>query len=102
MLLFEQYLKDGGYDLVLEGLFTWDNANSNQGDAKHLIDMAQNYGFKATSIVLRAEKEELLRRNSERQYSVPNDGFEELYNNIYQTVDPSEAIVGSTKKSARC
>jgi len=99
VLLFEQYLKNGSYDLVVEGLFTWDNADSSQGNAKQLLDMAQANDFNIKSIVLKADKEELLKRNSERQYSVPHDEFEVLYNNIYQTIDPSETVIDSTGQS---
>ena len=95
-LLYEQYLKDGHYTIVLEGLFTWDNDTSSQGSVKKLIGLAEQYGFSVKSIVLKADKEELLKRNETRPYSVPSDEFERLYSNIYETINDSEIIVDST------
>lgn len=96
MLLYEQYLKNGNYSIVIEGLFTWDDTSSSQGSVKQLIAMAKTHGFDVKSIVLKADKEELLRRNSERQYAVPPDEFEMLYDTIYRVVDASETVVDST------
>lgn len=96
VLLYEQYLKSGSYTIVLEGLFTWDTTNSSQGNAKQLVNMAREHDFNVKSIVLKADKEELLRRNYRREYSVPSDEFEMLYNNIYLTIDSSETVIDST------
>jgi predicted kinase len=81
---------------VAEGLFTWDDAESSQGNAKELIDLAERYGYNATSIVLKATKNELLKRNAERDYSVPLEEFEALYNGVYNTIDQSELVIDST------
>jgi hypothetical protein len=62
--------------------------------------MAKQYGFSVKSIVLVADKDELLQRNAHREYSVPTEEFESLYSNIYQTIDPSETVVGSTGQTA--
>src|SRR5690348_3823909 len=40
VVLYEQYLKNGRYNIVLEGLFTWDDASSSQGSVKELIELA--------------------------------------------------------------
>jgi len=95
-ILYEQYLKSGNYTIVLEGLFTWDNEKSSQGNAKHLVELAHDYGFDARSIVLKADKEELLARNGTRQYEVPSKEFEMLHDGVYKTVDASEIVVDST------
>ncbi len=96
VLMYEQYLRNGDYDIVLEGLFTWDDIISSQGNAKQLLDMAHNFGFNTKSIVLKADKQELLTRNGEREYSVPADEFNMLYDNIYRVVDTREVVVEST------
>jgi predicted kinase len=97
-LLYEQYLKSGRYTIVIEGLFTWDNQESSQGSANHLIQLAKKRHSQSRSIVLKADKKELLKRNANRSYSVPLDEFEMLYKNIYQVIDPSEIILDSTNK----
>lgn len=93
---YEQYLKSGLHTVVVEGLFTWNNTESSQGNAKELIDLAEQYGYEATSIVLKAAKNELLKRNAEREYSVPIEEFEALYDGVYSTVDQSEVVIDST------
>lgn len=98
-LLYEQYLKSGRYTIVIEGLFTWDDRESSQGAANHLIQLAKKHHFQPRSIVLKADKEVLLKRNANRSYSVPLNEFEILYKNIYQIIDPSETILDSTNKS---
>lgn len=100
-LLYERYLKNGSYTIVVEGLFTWDDMSSSQGSAKQLVYMARNYGYTAKSIVLKADKAELLKRNDGRQYSVPRDEFDMLYDNIYRTVNDSEIVIDSTRQSAQ-
>lgn len=95
-MLYEQYLKNGNYTIVIEGLYTWSNEASSQGSVKKLLEMAKNYGFNVKSIVLKADKDELLARNAAREYAVPLDEFEALYENVYSTIDDSEIIIDST------
>jgi len=94
--LVEQYLKSGKYTVVIEGLYTWDNEVSSQGSAKKLVELAKSYAHEAVSVVLRADKEELLRHNQDRPYTVPLDEFTMLYHNVYANINPSEAIIDST------
>lgn len=97
--LYERYLEDKTYTIVIEGLFTWDDVHSNEGNAKQLLNIANQHGFEATSIVLTADKEELVKRNSKRPYSVPNEEFEALYNGVYQKIDTSEIVIDTTGES---
>jgi predicted kinase len=96
VMLFEQYLKQNKYNIVIEGLFTWDDHTSDQGNVSSLIALAKRYKTDCTSIVLKADKDKLLARNKERAQQVPMDEFNTLYNNIYKTIDPSEIIVDTT------
>lgn len=98
-LLYERYLNAEIYNVVVEGLFTWDDAHSNEGGVKQLLDLASQYGFEATSIVLTADKEELTKRNNERPYSVPTEEFNALYNGVHQKFDASEIIIDTTGES---
>lgn len=54
--LYENYLARGSYTIVVEGLFTYDDTESSQGNVQHLLDLAHHYGKEAVSIVLTAEK----------------------------------------------
>lgn len=98
-LIFEQYLRTGKYTIVLEGLFTWDDKASAQGCVKDLLKIAQKYETEVKSIVLKADKKELLKRNAERKYIVPTSEFEILYQNIYKNVSSSELLIDSTGRT---
>lgn len=99
-LIYEQYLKSGKYAVVIEGLFTWNDAASDQGSATELLELAQRYGFVAKSIVLIADKATLQKRNFERpSYTTPNEEFDVLYNNIYGIIDESELVIDSMNQS---
>lgn len=95
-ILIEQYLKNGHYTVVIEGLYTWGIAQTSQGNVLELKQLAERYNCAFTSIVLRASKEILLERNAARPYAVPLDEFEMLYNNVYGIIDPSEIVVDSS------
>lgn len=87
------------HTVVIEGLFTWNDQKCSQGSAKELIDAAQNRGYEVKSIVLRADKQQLLKRNAERSYSVPRAEFETLYRNVYAKIGPNEIVCDSTALS---
>lgn len=99
VLIYEQYLKRRKYNIVLEGLFTWDDKNASQGSVKQITELAERFGAAWTSIVLKADKEELLERNAAREYAVPPDEFNALYDKIYEKIDPLEILIDSTGKS---
>ncbi len=96
VLIYEQYLKANHYNIVVEGLFTWGDTASSQGNARELMELARQYGLPCNSVVLKADKDELLRRNATRAYSVPAAEFERLYDNIYHTTDSAELVIDST------
>lgn len=95
-VLFEQYLKHGRYTIVIEGLFTWDDSTSDQGDIVSLKELAQRYGYDLKSFVLKADRRTLDRRNHARAQQVPQDEFEVLYHNIYKKIDQSEIVINTT------
>jgi predicted kinase len=99
VLIYEEYLKNGNYAIILEGLFTWDDETSSQGCAKNLLELANKYGYDTKSIVFAADKSVLIKRNSEREYSVPSEEFNELYNNIYKSIGPDEIVIDSTNQT---
>lgn len=96
VLIYEQYLKSGDYTIVFEGLLTYDDPESSQGNVAELRNLAERCGFSFQSVVLTAEKSELLKRNAQRQYSVPAEEFEQLYSNVYGKVGPDELVIDTT------
>ena len=99
ILIYEQYLKSGHYTIVFEGLLTYDNLESSQGNVRELAALAEQYGFIFQSVVLTAEKSELLKRNAQRQYSVPAEEFERLYGNVYGKIGSDELVIDATDLS---
>lgn len=91
----KEYAEFGKFNLVLEGLFSW-NAPSAQGSVSEIIPLLERNGYTTQSIVLTAEKETLWYRNERREYVVPRDEFETLYDQVMQTIDPQEIVIDST------
>jgi predicted kinase len=99
LLIYEAYLESGDYNIVLEGLFTWDDTSASQGNCMQLIELAEQYNFSYKVILLKAEKKELLQRNAKREYSVPLEEFNMLYDKIYFKIGPEEIQIDSTGRS---
>ena len=98
VFLYERYLKLGRYTIVVEGLFTWNDEQSEQGSVTKLLELAQENGYDATSIVLAAEKSVLLKRNVERpSHTTPEEEFNRLYESIYGTIGENETVIDSTQ-----
>ena len=97
--LFEEYLNNGSYQIILEGLFTWNDSSSPQGSIQQIVELANRYDYEVRCILLKASKEELIQRNSQREYSVPPAEFDELFNAVYKTVGESEVVVDTSHKS---
>jgi predicted kinase len=97
-LLYEQYLKDGRYTIVLEGSMTWDNDGESHNNVEVLRELAAQYGFAVKNIVLKASVQELMKRNAARSYSLPEEKLAELYK-IYDNIDPSEIVINSTDQT---
>lgn len=94
--VYERYIKNGAYTIVIEGLFTWDDEASSQGAVTEFLAIAKKYGRPCKSIVLVADRGELQKRNAAREYAVPEAEFDALYKNIYQTIDADEIAIDST------
>lgn len=88
----ENYLADGRYTVVTEGLFSW-NTESPHGNLHDVIALCNKYSRTYQSIVLSASSDTLWHRNSERQYSVPREEFEELYNHVTHEVSDTEFLL---------
>lgn len=97
LFLYERYLKSGSYTIVVEGLFTWNDMDSDQGAALKFIELAHENGFEVTPIVLKADKQTLIHRNIQRHsHTTPDDEFNVIYNGVYGIIDDSELVIDST------
>ncbi|NCU37940.1 hypothetical protein EOL96_02680 [Candidatus Saccharibacteria bacterium] len=99
LLLFERYLKSNNYNIIVEGLFTYDDNRSNQGSVTDLQEIANRYNYNVTSIVLRADKDTLRERNNKRAYTVSSDEFNDLYESIYKKIGAEELVIDTTTLS---
>ena len=93
--VYQNYLRAARYTIVLEGLFTWDDPHSPQGNMRELVAMAERYGYSWRSVVLRASQMTLRRRNDARDYSVPRPEFDSLYQAAYRTIGQEELVIDS-------
>lgn len=93
----DEYARFGKFDLVLEGLFSW-NIPSPHGAVSEILPLLEQHGYSVISVLLTADKETLWYRNQRREYVVPREEFELLYENVMQTVDASEIIIDSTNQ----
>jgi predicted kinase len=94
----ENYLKDGSYTIVTEGLFSWNTA-SPHGNVQDIISLCKQYGYEYQSIVLSADQEILWERNLAREYVVPEEEFGALYSHVMEEVDASELTIDVEKNS---
>ncbi|MCA9385390.1 zeta toxin family protein [Candidatus Dojkabacteria bacterium] len=74
----ENYLENGSYTIVTEGTFSW-SKDGEHGVAKNIIELSNNYDYNVCSVLLYADFEILWKRNLERDYSVPENEFRDLY-----------------------
>lgn len=100
LILCDRYLRSGKYTIVVEGLFSWDDDASSEGSVQHFKDLAKQYGYDITSIVLKADKATLMLRNQERPTcTTPEDEFNNLYENVYSKIGESEIVIDSTHQT---
>jgi hypothetical protein len=92
LLILESYCINGGYDLVIEGLFAWDFP-SPHGNMKDITSLLNQYGFDYKLFLLTGDMETLWKRNMERKYIVPREEFEMLYHNVMDKTGKEEIII---------
>jgi tRNA uridine 5-carbamoylmethylation protein Kti12 len=92
LLMLESYCQNGNYDLVIEGLFTWDKENPN-GNVQEIVSILKKYDFKYELFLLSADKETLWERNQKRKHVVPLSEFETLFTTVTETIGDSEIII---------
>lgn len=98
LLLLENYCKNGQYDLVIEGLFSW-SEDSSHGNIQDILAILKQYGFDFKIFLLSADYDVLWDQNLKRDYSVPKDEFKKLYNHVMKEVGPGEIVINLNHKS---
>jgi chloramphenicol 3-O-phosphotransferase len=79
----ENYCRNGGYTMALEGLFSWDRPSAH-GNMQDIVECLSRYNFQTRLVRLEAPLEVLWSRNTQRDYVVPRHEFEELYWNVME------------------
>ncbi len=77
----ENYLSDGTYTIVTEGLFSWETPGPH-GNMKEVIGLCEKHNQTYHPVLLFADKAVLWERNTKREYSVPREEFDELYDYV--------------------
>lgn len=85
----ENYLRDGSYTIVTEGLFSWSTPSAH-GNMQDILTLGEEYGFQCTPILLFADYEVLWERNLKREYPVPQDEFNQLHQHVMQEQSEDE------------
>jgi predicted kinase len=85
----ENYLTDGNYTIVTEGLFSW-NKPGPHGNMQDILTLCKKHEYEAVPILLHADYDVLWDRNLKRKYSVPKEEFDDLYNTVMGERSESE------------
>jgi len=94
----ENYLKNGTYTIVTEGLFSW-NKPGPHGNMQDILTLCTKYDYTPHPILLSADKELLWERNTEREYSVPRQEFDELYDFVMHEKSDTETVIDVGKST---
>jgi len=92
LTLLENYAKNGSYHLVVEGLFSW-NESSQHGNVGQIVELFKAYSFEANLFLLSAPKKTLWERNVKREYTVPQEEFDTLYEEVMSSTNPEKEVV---------
>jgi hypothetical protein len=98
LLLLENYCKNGQYNLVVEGLFSW-NPDCPHGNIQDILRIMKRHNFDTRIFLLSGDFSTLWDRNLKREYSVPEDEFKELYNFVMKETRPEETVISVNGKS---
>lgn len=98
LLMLEAYCKNGDYDLVIEGLFSW-NEHGPHGNMQDIIKIIRKYRFDHRVFFLSANLETLWERNLSREYSVPREEFKQLYDYVGKHQEKKEILIDVDNKT---
>jgi predicted kinase len=85
----ENYLENGTYTIVTEGLFSW-KTHGPHGCMQDILKLCQKYNFNTYPVLLYGDYETLWERNCKREYSVPEEEFKMLYSYVNSEQSPDE------------
>src|SRR5437899_8589984 len=92
LLMLESYCQNGKYNIVIEGVTTWDTENA-YGTMKDVLLLLKKYNYDYTLFLLMGDKETLWQRNTKRDYVVPRNDFDDLYDAVMSKVGEEEIRV---------
>lgn len=92
LAVLENYLRDGTYTIVTEGLFSW-AAPSPHGCMQDILELCKQYGYHVYPVLLSANYQTLWERNLAREYSVPEAEFKLLYEHVMQEWSAEEVVI---------
>jgi len=96
LLMLESYCQNGTYDLVIEGVTTWDTENP-YGNMQDVLPLLKKYNYDYTLFLLMADRETLWQRNTKRNYVVSREDFDRLYDAVMNKVGGEEIKVDVSK-----
>jgi len=94
----ENYLSDGSYTIVTEGLFSTDTP-SPHGNLQDVLSLCRTYNFNTSTVLLSADYDTLWDRNQQREYSVPEEEFIMLYKHVMDGDSNDDLILDVQKNS---
>jgi predicted kinase len=94
----KNYLEDGSYTIVTEGVFSW-NTHGPHGCVQDILDLAKKFDFEAHPVFLSANYEILWERNRKRKYVVPEEEFKMLYDYVTSEQSDKELKIDVTTNS---
>ena len=96
----ENYLKNGNYTIVVEGLFSWSTPGPH-GNMEDILNLCVKHSYQPVPILLYGDIETLWQRNLERKYSVLQEEFNELYYYVMNetSTDEIQIDVGANEVS---
>lgn len=77
----ENYLSNGTYTIVTEGLFSWSQKGPH-GCMQDILQLCKKYDFATYPVLLYGDYATLWERNNKREYAVPEEEFKMLYDYV--------------------
>lgn len=94
----ENYSRNGSYNLVMEGLFSW-RKHGAHGNMADIVNILEKYNIGYRVFYLKADFSTLQKRNSKRKHVVPEGEFKSLYDYVGEVEVGKEVVVDVEKNT---